>query len=97
MIHRQRNQNRHSINESFYCLHSETSDGLVQICNPLHYLMAEYSEFTGIVKWHRVALVTQRDTVERWLSHHYPVRTESSSIKGPSKNKRDLTAIAKAS
>lgn len=49
-------------------------DGLIQVFNQDSYLMAEYSEFTGIVRWQRVLLATQRETVERWLREKYPVR-----------------------
>ena len=35
--------------------------------------MAEYSERTGVVRWQRVVLATQREKIERWLTEHYPV------------------------
>jgi len=34
--------------------------------------MAEYSPRTGIVKWQRVVLATQREKIEKWLGEHYP-------------------------
>ena len=38
------------------------------------YVMAEYSERTGTVKWQRVVLATQKEMIERWLGQHYPVQ-----------------------
>ncbi len=35
--------------------------------------MAEYSERTGVVRWQRVVLATQKEKIERWLCEHYPV------------------------
>lgn len=48
-------------------------DGLIHVLNEGSYVMAEYSERTGIVRWQRVVLATQKEKVERWLGEHYPV------------------------
>jgi hypothetical protein len=50
------------------------TDGLILVLNEGSYVMAEYSEHTGTVKWQRVVLATQREAVERWLREQYPVR-----------------------
>jgi hypothetical protein len=39
--------------------------------------MAEYSERTGVVKWQRVVLASQREQIEKWLSYHYPVQPQT--------------------
>jgi len=39
--------------------------------------MAEYSERTGVVKWQRVVLASQREQIEKWLSDHYPVQPQT--------------------
>ena len=49
-------------------------DGLIQVLNEGSYLMAEYSERTGVVKWQRVVVTAQREKIERWLGTHYPVQ-----------------------
>ena len=41
--------------------------------------MAEYSEHTGAVKWHRVVLATQKELIEKWLGEHYPVQATVAS------------------
>jgi hypothetical protein len=47
-------------------------DGRIQVLNEGSYVMAEYSERTGVVKWQRVVLTAQREKIERWLDQHYP-------------------------
>jgi hypothetical protein len=39
--------------------------------------MAEYSERTGVVKWQRVVLASQRERIEKWLGEHYPVQAKT--------------------
>jgi hypothetical protein len=41
--------------------------------------MAEYSERTGIVKWQRVVLATQKEKIEKWLFDHYPAHTHKAA------------------
>jgi hypothetical protein len=50
------------------------TDGLIEVLNEGSYVMAEYSERTGVVRWQRVVLATQKEKIERWLGEHYPVR-----------------------
>ena len=47
---------------------------VIHVLNEGSYLMAEYSERTGAVKWQRVLIASQKEHVERWLRKHYPVR-----------------------
>ena len=49
-------------------------DGVIQVLNEGLYVMAEYSERTGGVKWKRVVLASQREQIEAWLGEHYPVQ-----------------------
>jgi hypothetical protein len=55
------------------------NDGQIEVLNEGSYVMAEYSERTGIVKWQRVVPAAQEQKVEKWLSEHYPVRPASKS------------------
>ena len=50
-------------------------DGLILVLNEGSYVMAEYSERTGEVKWQRVVLATQKEKIEKWLCDHYPARS----------------------
>jgi hypothetical protein len=53
---------------------SRNKDGLVIVTNNLNYVMGEYNDATGITKWHRVVLATNREKIETWLIEKYPVR-----------------------
>ena len=44
------------------------------------YVMAEYSERTGTVKWQRVVLATQKEMIEKWLGQHYPVQAAPAPV-----------------
>jgi hypothetical protein len=48
------------------------SPGMIEVVNENSYVMAEYSERTGSVKWRRVVAASERDQIENWLKDHYP-------------------------
>jgi hypothetical protein len=48
------------------------SPGLIEVLNENLYVMAEYSERTGSVRWRRVVAASERDQIENWLKDHYP-------------------------
>ena len=78
-------QKNHSTISSYHFRWTKT-DGLLEVLNEGSYVMAEYSEHTGMVKWHRVVLTAQREKIEKWLREHYPVRaTSKRSLNLPSK------------
>lgn len=62
---------RADITDSFHCKRSHSGD-LVHVYNSNNYLMAEYVVRTGRTSWQRVAPVTQRESVEKWLRKNYP-------------------------
>lgn len=62
------------INDSFHCKRNQSGE-VVHVYNSTNYLMAEYSVRTGRTSWQRVAAVTQRESVEKWLRKNYPVST----------------------
>ena len=45
--------------------------GIIEVLNENSYVMAEYSERTGSVKWQRIVLASQREQIEKWLEDHY--------------------------
>ena len=69
---------RHHVSLSGYYFRRSGSGGLIQVLNEGSYLMAEYSERTGAVKWQRVVLASQRQQIEEWLGEHYPIQAETS-------------------
>lgn len=64
-------QERHVINASYYCTRDK-QDGVISVCNNLAYIVAEYTEQNGIVKWLRVVPADQRNALEKWLGLHFP-------------------------
>jgi hypothetical protein len=61
--------------------------------------MAEYSERTGVVKWQRVVLASQREQIEKWLSEHYPVHAKApveTKRRGPVQPERAPVRTSKA-
>jgi hypothetical protein len=63
---------RADINDSYHCKRSQSGE-VVHVYNSNNYLMAEYTVRTGRTSWQRVAAVTQRESVEKWLRNNYPV------------------------
>jgi hypothetical protein len=66
------------INDSYHCRRGK-QDGLILIMNGGEYLMAEYSEHTGVTSYQRVVPAPQRDVIERWLAKHFPARKARSA------------------
>jgi hypothetical protein len=60
------------ISDSYHCKRSHSGD-VVHVYNSNNYLMAEYTVRTGRTSWQRVAPLTQRELVEKWLRNNYPV------------------------
>ncbi len=60
------------ISDSYHCKRSQSGD-VVHVYNSNNYLMAEYTVTTGRTSWQRVAPLTQRESVEKWLKNNYPV------------------------
>ena len=58
---------------SSYHFKRAKTDGVIEVLNEGSYVMAEYSERTGVVKWQRVVLAAQKEKIEKWLGEHYPV------------------------
>ena len=67
-------QQHHQTLSSFRFKRAKT-DGLIEVLNEGSYVMAEYNERTGVVKWQRVVMSTQREKVEKWLVEHYPAQS----------------------
>jgi hypothetical protein len=81
---------QHHVSLSSYNFRRSKRPGLIEVVNEGLYVMAEYSELTGAVKWQRVVPATQRDQIERWLGEHYPVQ------ESPRQEPRTRTAVPAA-
>lgn len=74
---------KHPTLSSFHFKRAKT-DGLIEVLNEGSYVMAEYSERTGTLKWQRVVMTSQREKIEKWLREHYPVQ-KAAPIATPSR------------
>ena len=68
---------QHHVSLSSYQFRRSKCDGIIEVLNEGLYVMAEYSERTGVVKWQRVVLASQRERIEEWLGEHYPVHAKT--------------------
>ena len=69
-------QKHHTALSSYHFKRGKTN-GLIEVLNEGSYVMAEYSERTGVVKWQRVVVTAQREKIEKWLGDHYPVQASA--------------------
>ena len=69
---------KHPTLSSYHFKRAKT-DGLIEVLNEGSYVMAEYSERTGVLKWQRVVLTSQKEKIEKWLREHYPVQRPAAS------------------
>lgn len=65
---------KHHAALSSYHFQRAKTHGIINVLNEGSYIMAEYSERTGAVKWQRVVLATQKEMIEKWLGQHYPAQ-----------------------
>ena len=71
---------KHHLTLSSYHFKRAKIEGIIHVLNEGSYIMAEYSERTGIVKWQRVVLAAQREKIEKWLGEHYPVQKAAVAV-----------------
>jgi hypothetical protein len=75
-------QKHHAALSSYHFQRAKTQ-GIIKVLNEGSYVMAEYSERTGTVKWQRVVLATQKEMIEKWLGQHYPVQAAAAAAPAP--------------
>jgi hypothetical protein len=75
-------EKHHSASSSFHFKPSG-QNGLIQVLNESSYLMAEYDERTGSVRWLRVVPATQKAMIEKWLGEHYPEKRPAAPAPAP--------------
>jgi hypothetical protein len=71
---------KHHLALSSYHFKRAKTEGIIHVLNEGSYIMAEYSERTGVVKWQRVVLAAQREKIEKWLGEHYPVQKAAIAV-----------------
>lgn len=63
---------KHESTLAQYQFKRSKTEGVIQVLNEGAYVMAEYSERTGVVRWQRVVMASQRDRIEKLLRERYP-------------------------
>ena len=66
-------QDRQSINDSYYCGRMRP-DSVVSVLTGNSYVVAEYDERTGDIRWQRVVNASQKEGIHNWLREHFPVK-----------------------
>jgi hypothetical protein len=65
-------KNHEALSSSYRC-QRVNNNGRMNILNENSYVIAEYNEQTGDIKWLRVVLATQKANIEKWLAEQHPV------------------------
>jgi hypothetical protein len=50
-------------------------DSIVSVLTGNSYVVAEYDERTGDIRWQRVVNASQKEGIHNWLREHFPVKT----------------------
>jgi len=62
-----------TINASYYCERHKPS-GPILILTTGAYVVAEFAEPSGLIKWHRVVPAPQKNVIESWFNVRFPQR-----------------------
>jgi hypothetical protein len=66
---------RQPINDSYYCSRLRQTS-VVSILTGNAYVVAEYDQRTGEIRWHRVVNASQKENICKWLRDHFPLLRE---------------------
>jgi len=66
-------EDRRVINDSYFCGRFRP-DGPVAVLTTTQYVVAEYNQHTGDIRWQRVVNASQKDGIHNWLREHFPVK-----------------------
>jgi len=86
-------EDRRVINDSYYCCRFRT-DGPISVLTTTQYVVAEYDEKTGNMRWQRVVNASQKESIHNWLRDHFPVKAAKPEVKPATSGRRRQTAAA---
>ena len=89
-------QGPQTINDSYYCLRSKP-DGKISILTTNSYVVGEYDNKTGDIRWQRVVLANQKAVIQGYLNRHYPIQSETNNTPtkdAPPKDTRKKAVVA---
>jgi hypothetical protein len=83
---------RQVINDAYYCGRFR-ADSVVSVLTGNSYVVAEYNESTGDIRWQRVVNASQKEGIHNWLREHFPVKV-AAKIVPPQKTSRKTRAAS---
>jgi hypothetical protein len=84
-------QDRQVINDSYYCGRFR-QDSVVSVLTGNSYVVAEYDERTGDIRWQRVVNASQKEGIYNWLRDHFPVKVVAPEPPKKSSRKTQLAS-----
>jgi len=78
-------QDRQPINDAYYCGRFR-QDSIVSVLTGNSYVVAEYDERSGDIRWQRVVNASQKEGIHKWLRDHFPVKV--AVVEPPKKTSR---------
>jgi hypothetical protein len=82
---------RQVINDSYYCGRMRP-DSVVSVLTGNSYVVAEYDERSGDIRWQRVVNASQKEGIYNWLREHFPVKTAVEAPKKPARRTQVASA-----
>jgi hypothetical protein len=69
-------EDRHVINDAYFCARMRT-EGPISVLTTTQYVVAEYDQRTGDMRWQRVVNASQKEGIHNWLREHFPAKNGS--------------------
>ena len=85
-------QDRQTINDSYYCGRMRP-DFVVSVLTGNSYVVAEYNETTGDIRWQRVVNASQKEGIYNWLREHFPVKVAAPPAPKKTSRKPQLASV----
>jgi hypothetical protein len=79
-------EDRRVINDSYFCGRFRI-DGPISVLTTTQYVVAEYDERTGDIRWQRVVNASQKDGIHNWLREHFPAKNAVKTAPTPVRRK----------
>ncbi|MDP9171765.1 MAG: hypothetical protein M3N54_14205 [Acidobacteriota bacterium] len=85
-------EDRRVINDSYYCGRVR-AEGPISVLTTTQYVVAEYDERTGDIRWQRVVNASQKEGIYGWLKEHFPVKVSPPAKPVVSSRKKHTAAL----
>jgi hypothetical protein len=86
-------EDRQVINDSYYCGRLR-QNAIISVLTGNSYVVAEYDERTGDIRWQRVVNASQKEGIHHWLRDHFPVKVEKPVVKPTGRKSQSTVAAA---